>query len=152
MNTWHHFILANMMQDSYCHCACPWQGTSEGDNTDSGFDNSCSRRSPCSACTCTPGPSSWTAWRNPVWHYSMKNEQNLDFGVHLAPLAADDAIVTTAGSVATDNTRLTTAKSGRVCILRFADKMSNVPKHAVCSATLHHTVYKKPAERKHSFV
>ena len=82
----------------------------------------------------------------------MKNEQNLDFGVHLAPLAADDAIVTTAGSVATDNTRLTTAKSGRVCILRFADKMSNVPKHAVCSATLHHTVYKKPAERKHSFV
>ena len=47
----------------------------------------------------------------------MKNEQILDFGVHLAPLAADDAIVTTAGSVATDNTRLTTAKSGRVCVL-----------------------------------
>ena len=39
----------------------------------------------------------------------MKTEQNLDFGVHLAPLAADDAIVTTAGSVATDNTGLTTA-------------------------------------------
>ena len=39
----------------------------------------------------------------------MKNEQNLDFGVHLAPLAADDPIVTTTGSIATDNTRLTTA-------------------------------------------
>ena len=39
----------------------------------------------------------------------MKTEQNLDFGRHLASLAADDAIVTTASSVATDNTRLTTA-------------------------------------------
>ena len=39
----------------------------------------------------------------------MKNEQNLDFGVYLAPLAADDTIVTTTGSVATDNTGFTTA-------------------------------------------
>ena len=39
----------------------------------------------------------------------MKNEQNLDFGVYLAPLAADDPIVTTTGSVAADNTGLTTA-------------------------------------------
>ena len=39
----------------------------------------------------------------------MKNEQNLDFGVHLASLAADDAIVATTGSVATYNTGLTTA-------------------------------------------
>ena len=39
----------------------------------------------------------------------MKNKQNLAFGVHLAPLAADNPIVTTTGSVAADNTRLTTA-------------------------------------------
>ena len=81
----------------------------------------------------------------------MKTEQNLDFGVYLAPLAADDAIVTTTGSVATDNTCLTTVSSGRVCVLRFyfVDKISNVPKHAVWIAPLHHTVYQ--AERKHSF-
>ena len=39
----------------------------------------------------------------------MKKEQILDFSVYLTSLAADDPIVTTTGSVAADNTGLTTA-------------------------------------------
>ena len=62
----------------------------------------------------------------------MKNEQNLDFGVHLAPLAADDPIVTTTGSISTHNTCLAAATNVRLVSEQIDKRVKTVSNFPYC--------------------